>query len=166
MCLNLSKLDFLTSPDYVIENFAYSVEEGTIEESEVKEIFDKIKSKKYTEEEAKKIVKNIILASSIVPEQRTDYQFPSNEALLHVLSFIDIKGSANLKILYSLFPYIIGIEKDEDNNEYCYFNETGPKEIYSEFCDRFYCMSSKDKNLDIAKRIEKIYNKLIEEDSD
>ncbi|OUM67188.1 hypothetical protein PIROE2DRAFT_5456 [Piromyces sp. E2] len=138
MDFELSEIDFLNSSIYDIKCFADAVNEGTIKESEIKEIFEKVKSKKYTEEEVTELVIIIIFASFIIPNTRVDYHVYSNEALLYVLSFVDIKGSANLKILYLLFPYIIGAEEDEDKNRRYYFKTNVPREINTEYCERLY----------------------------
>jgi len=113
----LKKINFLTSSDHTIGYFAESVKDGTVTESEFNKILKKIKKKKYTEKEAI-IVKNLLFASSFLTYQRTDYEVPSNEALLHVLKYVNIKGSANLNVLYSLFRNMTKVKKDKNKKKY------------------------------------------------
>jgi len=77
---------------------------GKVEEFEFKKVFEKFNLNKLTEVEARIVTGNLILASLLIPKARTNYQIPRNETLLHVLNFIDIEGSSNLKILYLLLP--------------------------------------------------------------
>jgi len=157
---NLEKLDFLTSEEEEIKYFTYDVNDGTVDESVFNKVFEKIKLNKYTEKEAIIVVKNLIIASFLVQSQRTDYQTPCYEALLHVLSFIDIEGSANLKILYSLFSVMTVIKKDKDNKEYYVFSNVICNEVFRDFNRRLEYLSKKDKNLKIANEIETVYNDL------
>ncbi|OUM60032.1 hypothetical protein PIROE2DRAFT_63384 [Piromyces sp. E2] len=143
----LSEIDFLNSSLYEIRCFAESVNEGDVKEYQVKEIFEKVKLKKYTEEEAKYLVFNIIFAFFVVPKIRVDFQVYSNEALLYVLNFINIEGSSNLKILYSLFSCIIVTEEDEDNNKRYSFSYGIPREIKIDFYDRLYYLRYMDLNI-------------------
>jgi len=159
MCFELDKFNFLTSSEKDIRYFTDSVYEGTINESEFNKIFNEIKLNKYSEEEAKIVVSNLVFASFLLPNQRTDYQVPSNEALLHVLSFIDIEGSANLKIIYSIFSVITIFEEDIDK-EYYELKREVSEELYLEINNRLSYMSNKDKKLEIANKIENIYKAL------
>ncbi|OUM67190.1 hypothetical protein PIROE2DRAFT_5458 [Piromyces sp. E2] len=136
--MDLSKFNFLNISLKKIRRFTNSVNKGTVKESEIKEIFEKVKSKKYTKKEVTYLVRNIIFAAFIIPKFRIDYHIYSNEALLYVLSFVDIKGSANLKILYSLFPYIIITKKDKNNNKIYSFNTSVPRELKIDYYDRLY----------------------------
>ena len=113
----LKKINFLTSSDHTIGYFAESVKDGTVTESEFNKIFDKNK-KKNSEKKAVIVVKKLLFADSFVSYQRTDYEIPSNEALLHVLKYVNIKGSANLNVLYSLFRNMTKVKKDKNKKKY------------------------------------------------
>jgi len=148
----IKTFDFLTSEESDIKFFVHGVNKGIVKESKFLKKFEKIKSNKYTEEEAKIIVTNLIETSHYIPRVRTDYHIPSNEALLYVLKFIDIEGSSNLKIIYSLLPRIMIFGKKKN-----YINLGAPRELHSEFYDRLYYLSEKDKKLDLANNIKALY---------
>eukprot|EP00833_Pecoramyces_ruminatium_P008213 jgi/Orpsp1_1/1182245/evm.model.c7180000080457.1 len=91
MCyFGLSKFNFLTSSDEYLRKFGYSVRDGEVSDIEINKIFNEINSNIYTEENARTLIRNIIIASYNVDSARTDYETPSDETLLHLIKFINI----------------------------------------------------------------------------
>jgi len=161
MDFELNNFSFIYSSELKVKRFANLVIDGDINETEINEKFDEIKEiNDYTEEEANRIIQKISIAAYIVPIERTDYQVPSGEALIYMSDFIKIKGSINLKILYALFDYIVVDKKDENNNNHYYFRNRNNKEVYPDFRERLHYLNKKDKQLETAKNIEKIFNDL------
>jgi len=153
-------INFLTSCRRDIEHFANLVISGDVKYSEIEETFKKIKLKIYNEEDAITIVNNLIIASNIVPFQRTDYQTPSSEALLYTLKFINIEGSINLKISYALFTYLVTTRVSSNNKKHYHLNVIGNKNLFAEFNKRLEHLSDKDKNSDTGQRIKITYELL------
>jgi len=70
MSFNISKFNFLTIGVEDIIYFGDLVDEGVVKDFEIKEIFKKIKSNTSNEEDAKILIKNIIIASKNVHSKR------------------------------------------------------------------------------------------------
>eukprot|EP00833_Pecoramyces_ruminatium_P006998 jgi/Orpsp1_1/1181030/evm.model.c7180000075570.1 len=127
-------INFYTCTYDEIENFSYKVNNGVIGRIAINEIFDKIKSREFTEEEAVTIISNIIIASTIVMDERIEYQTLSYEVLIYLVKFIDIpSASVDLKIAFALFTTIVDFRKYKETKQYSYKNIKGVKEKYYEF---------------------------------
>eukprot|EP00833_Pecoramyces_ruminatium_P017876 jgi/Orpsp1_1/1191908/evm.model.d7180000089314.1 len=133
MFFELSKFNFLTSSEKHIREFAHLVEIGKVSDSVINEKFNEIKTNKFNEKKAKIIIKNITIASYNVSRERTDYKTLSDEALVHLVKFIKIKGSINLKILYALYSNVIKYVKYKNKKKNYYFNSESSEEVYSDF---------------------------------
>jgi len=166
MFFELSKFNFLTSSEKQIRRFAILVDEGRVSDSVIKEKFQVIKTKKYNEKKAKIIIKNITIASYNVSRERTDYQTLSDEALVHLVKFIKIRGSINLKIIYALFSNVIHYIRYKDKKKKYYFNKKSCGEVNSDFYNRLYYLGNKDQKTKIGKKIKRIYNELEEKEYD
>jgi len=159
---NFKKINFLISSIRTVGKFGIKVKEGKVTESEFNVVFKKIKQKKYTEKEASIVVKNLLFASSFISSRRTDYEIPSNEALLHVLKYVNIKGSANLKVLYSLLRNMTKIKKNKNNKKHFVCRKKISKIAFKEFRDRINFITNTDKELKITKEILTAYEDLKE----
>ncbi|OUM60176.1 hypothetical protein PIROE2DRAFT_14127 [Piromyces sp. E2] len=159
----LSEFSFITSSEKEIRQFVILINNGDIREPEINSKLDPIKERNdYTEEEAIDIIQNITIATSDVPYERTDFQAPAGEALLHLAKFINIEGSINLKLLYCSYKYLFDNEIDENGNIQYHFSGISNKEIYPDFLQRTYYLNKKDKQLEIAVEIEGAYKYLLE----
>jgi len=157
----LKEFSFLKSKKRHIEKFATLVMDGEVKESEINKIFDEIYvNKYYTEAQAIEIIQKISIASYRVSYKRTDYQVPSGEALIYLSKFIKIEGSINLKILYALFDYLIYAEKRKNGRNCFNFRNIDNEYLYTNFLKRLHHLNKKDKQLRVAKNIERIFNKL------
>jgi len=143
--------DLTTSSENSCIEFGKEVKRGNIDEKQINDVFDYIKSKKeITEDEAIITIKNIVLSRYYVPFERTDFITPSGEALLHLANFIKIEGSPSFKILYALYKYQI----DEEYNTLKY---TSREELVDDLKERFSSLTDEEKKLSQKYR-EKFYN--------
>jgi len=161
MFFELSKFNFLTSSEKHIKKFANLVNEGRVSDLVIDEKFNEIKKNNYSEKKAKIIIKNITIASYNVSRERTDYQTLSDESLVHLVKFIKIRGSINLKLLYALFSNVIYKKKKN-----YYFNRKSCGEVNLDFNNRLYYLGNKDQKTKIGKKIKRIYNELKEKEYD
>eukprot|EP00833_Pecoramyces_ruminatium_P007162 jgi/Orpsp1_1/1181194/evm.model.c7180000076248.1 len=104
-------INFTTISELDCLIFSKKLDLGEIKGSDLKNIVENLKSKKYSEEEAIITIKNIIIVLFDISYDRTDIQTYCGDALLYLTNYIKVEGSENYKILYA--EYRSQVEKDE-----------------------------------------------------
>jgi len=161
MFLKIDSFSFINSPVKDVREYSDEVACGNIKESVINEKFMEIQTRNYSIIEAIAIIQKLTISKNIVHLGRTDYQVPCGEAIIYLTNFITVEGSYNMKLLYALFGYLVDYEKDEDNNKNIFFySNSCCEEILPEVYERIKSLSEKEKTLELAQDIEKIYKTL------
>jgi len=159
MVFKIDNFSFINSSSDEVREYSEEVARGDVEETVINEKFMEIQTRNYSIIEAIAIIQKLTISKNIVHLGRTDYQVPCGETIIYLTNFVTVEGSINLKILYALFGYLVDYEKDEDSNKNIFFySNSCCKEIFPEVVDRLESLSKKDKTLELAHDIEKIYN--------
>jgi len=153
----------VNSSEREIIDFAKKVASGQIDNKKIEKIFRKIKRiRKCDVKKAMYTIKNIELSLYYVRFERTDYQAPSGEAILHLNKFIQSEGSVNYNILVSLFLTQIDIYHDDTGKQYYFFHKKTRRELVERLVDRFETLDEMDEK--VAAKWKEEFNKLLKKD--
>jgi len=97
------EIDFLTAEEEKCIEFGEKVMSGEIKHSKMKSLLKAVRKRKYTEEEAIIVIKNLVLAWDYVSAYRGDFKLYCGKALLYTSKFVKTKGTLNYGIVYALY---------------------------------------------------------------
>jgi len=150
--------DLINSSEEDCIKFAKEIEDGKIEYSKIRKIFEFYRKKMYyKEDEAIKLIKNISLTQYYVSIEKTDYQTECGKTLLLVARNIRGKGSLNFRILKALC--LSQFSKDEKS-----FIEDVNDEIILIIRARFD-NTLVGKDIDAAYHIKSVFDYIVKNDS-
>jgi len=147
------EIDFINCTEDECSQFSNKVNEDEINEVDIIKTFDYFKNKEYySEEDAIKLIKNVVLTSHLINFYRTDYITYCGRLILTVAKFVIDYGSSNFKILYALC--ISQFNEDASN-----FKDNANGEIINEINERFSHL--KDDEIEDARYLQETFHYLL-----
>jgi len=148
------EIDFINCTEEECLQFSNKINEDEINEANIIKTFDYFKNKKYySEEDAIKLIKNVVYTSHQINFGRTDYRTYCGRLILTVAKFVIDYGSSNFKILYALC-------ESQFKEDYSDFKDSANREIIVEINNRFRYLVNDD--IEYAKSLKETFEYLLE----